>query len=51
MLLQWTTKNYIKLTKHQKTDAILQRANDRCYFYTMLIKLFGICYERFTDGG
>ena len=38
--------NYRKLTNKEKVDKILERSINRQYFYSLLIKLFGICYER-----
>ena len=37
--------NYRKLTNKEKVDKILERSINRQYFYSLLIKLFGICYE------
>lgn len=42
----YTYNNYQKYSIRQKTDAILKRSQDREYFYSLLIKLFGIVQER-----
>lgn len=42
----YTYNNYKKYDIKQKTDAILKRAKDREYFYSLLIKLFGIVQIR-----
>jgi hypothetical protein len=46
MQFSWTNTNYRKLTIPQATEKILQRAKDREYFYSLLIKLFCVCRER-----
>lgn len=38
--------NYKRLTQREKTEMILQRAKDREYFYSLLIKLTSVCIER-----
>ena len=42
----YTYNNYRKYDIRQKTDAILQRSKNREYFYSLLIKLFGIVQIR-----
>lgn len=42
----YTYNNYAKMDIREKTEAILKRSADREYFYTLLIKLFGIVLER-----
>lgn len=42
----YTYNNYQKMGIREKTDAILKRSADREYFYTLLIRLFGIILER-----
>ena len=42
----YTYNNYQKMDIKQKTDAILERANSREYFYSLLIKLFGVIQIR-----
>lgn len=42
----YTYNNYSKMNIREKTEAILKRSADREYFYTLLIKLFGIVLER-----
>lgn len=38
----YTYNNYAKLNISQKTEKILERSKNREYFYSLLIKLFGI---------
>lgn len=42
----YTYNNYAKMGIRRKTDEILKRSKNREYFYTLLIKLFGIVQER-----
>ena len=42
----YTYNNYAKMDIKQKTDAILERSKNREYFYSLLIKLFGLVQER-----
>ena len=42
----YTYNNYAKMNIKQKTDAILERSKNREYFYSLLIKLFGIVQLR-----
>lgn len=42
----YTYNNYAKMDIKQKTDAILERSKNREYFYSLLIKLFGIVQIR-----
>lgn len=42
----YTYNNYAKMGIRRKTDEILERSKNREYFYTLLIKLFGIVQER-----
>jgi hypothetical protein len=46
ILFYWTTQNYKHLSQHDKTIAILDRAEKRNNFYMLLIKLFAVCKER-----
>lgn len=38
--------NYQKLSLREKTEKILQRSEDRQYFYTLLIKFVYVCKDR-----
>ena len=38
--------NYKSLTTREKFDAILERADNRGYFYKLLYKLVGVCYMK-----
>lgn len=42
----YTYNNYVNLNIYQKTNAILERSKNREYFYSLLIKLFGIVQLR-----
>lgn len=42
----YTYNNYAKMDIVQKTNAILERSKNREYFYSLLIKLFGIVQYR-----
>lgn len=46
MAFSWGYTNYKKLTWREKTDAILQRAKKREYFYSIAIKMLTIAQER-----
>ena len=41
-----SNKNYKNLTLRQKLDRILQRGQDRQYFYEIITKLVGVCLLR-----
>jgi len=45
-LMNYGNKNYKNLDYKQKTDAILERAQNREYFFSLITKMFGICYVR-----
>lgn len=38
--------NYKNLTLSEKIDKMLERSTNRQYFYTLIIKLVGVCLER-----
>ena len=42
----YTYNNYAKMDIRKKTDMILERSKNREYFYSLLIKLFGLVQER-----
>lgn len=42
----YTYNNYSKMDIKEKTDAILERSKNREYFYSILIKLFGVVQVR-----
>lgn len=42
MAFSWGYTNYRKMDTMQKTDAILQRAKDREYFYSLAIKMLAV---------
>ncbi len=46
MAFSFGCHNYKRLTQREKTELILQRAKDREYFYSLLIKLTSVCIER-----
>lgn len=46
MAFSFGCHNYKGLTQREKTESILQRAKDREYFYSLLIKLTSVCIER-----
>ena len=46
MAFSFGCHNYKGMTQREKTEAILQRAKDREYFYSLLIKLTSVCIER-----
>ncbi len=45
-LFMWSNMNYRKLTYHERTEKILERAKNREYFYRLAIKLFTVVKER-----
>lgn len=45
MAFSYGCTNYRKLDDAEKTEKILQRAKDREYFYSKLIKLFSVCFK------
>lgn len=46
MLFSWGCVNYRKLSIRAKTDKILERNNNRTYFYSLLVKMFCVVKER-----
>ena len=46
MLFSLSHLNYRKLDDRQKIDAILERSENRQFFYSLLIKLYGICLTK-----
>lgn len=46
MDMSWTAKNYRKLTYKQRTEKILERADNRHKFYTLCVKMLTIAKER-----
>jgi hypothetical protein len=46
MLFSWGCVNYRKLSIRAKTDKILERNNNRTYFYSLLVKMFCVIKER-----
>lgn len=46
MLFSLSNLNYRKLDDRQKIDAILERSENRQFFYSLLIKLYGICLTK-----
>lgn len=46
MAFSFGCHNYKRLTQREKTESILQRAKNREYFYSLLIKLTSVCIER-----
>lgn len=46
MLFSLSNYNYRKLDDRQKIDAILERSENRQFFYSLLIKLYGICLTK-----
>jgi len=46
MDMSWTAKNYRKLTWKQRTEKILERANNRHKFYTLCVKMLTVAQER-----
>lgn len=46
MLFRLSHKNYWKLNDRQKIAAILERSENRQFFYSLLIKLYGICLTK-----
>lgn len=46
MAFSWGCTNYRKLNTKQATQKILERANNRVYFYKLLVKMFCVAKER-----
>lgn len=46
MNFTWGCINYRNLTVKEKTDAIIERDNNRSYFYQVAIKMFAVFAER-----
>jgi len=46
MAMTFDCINYRILNEKEKVDKIIKRSEDRQYFYQLLLKLFGIVYER-----
>lgn len=46
MLFSWGNLNYRKLSTRAKTDKILERNNNRTYFYSILVKMCCVVKER-----
>lgn len=46
MLFYLSSRNYRRMNERQKIAAILERSENRQYFYSLLIKLYGVCLTR-----
>lgn len=46
MDMSFTARNYQKLSWKEKTDAILERSHNREYFFSLITKLFSLCYMK-----
>lgn len=46
MDMSFTAKNYRRLSWKEKTDEILKRSHNREYFFSLITKLFSVCYQR-----
>lgn len=46
MLMSWTHRNYTNYSAKQKTDAILERSENREKFFRLAVMLYSVCYQR-----
>lgn len=46
MNLSWENRNYRNLSVKEKTDAILQRSNDREKFWRLLVQMYSVAEQR-----
>ena len=46
MLMSWTHRNYKNMSAKEKTDAILERSDNRERFFSLVVKLHSVCLQR-----
>lgn len=46
MAISWGYTNYVNMTVHEKTDAILERSKNREYFFGLAAKMLCVAQER-----